>query len=558
MTEHIERITSLQRTIQRKKTELGVETDLLTLKSLRKYRDLTRLTYPASTQKYVYLTKGRFEPFAKVSAVSYPKVGELVHAYQKIKQDLAKAIVAQLSTDQPLAEQVKTLNTYLAEQTLLKNHRFEVPTHPQEVAFAIYLFDKYAKKKTNEVFQLVRIGVDPSPYVTFDYTYSSKICGFYRGLNQFAGERVMMVSGPEILAEGVFMKLVLDYLAASPAHLARLQEKLSDHLVFPDGFEFLTPEGLKAALDVQTETCCDVLKVIFVLTFEDMMGHAVELTDFETRLTAEHSDYAKTYMTKKAIPKKLQAYMANNAFLETFGYVEVDESCELDKLQALSAEFQRVKQQLPFPLAKDHSLRFRRLGNHKALGIYFANFKTLAVDIHSPSSFIHEWFHLLDFTHDLLSFNSDFHPLLQTYRQLMDETVDQLPTEDVRYQEWHHGKKKHGRDYYRSTEEAFARMGELYVSDVLGFRSSFNKIEADYQKGLNPIVYPRDAAFLAQVQVYFERLFAELGIVPQLNEADAVVTDSTPTLQSAKVDDLTPLPVDPNPEAPVVQLALEL
>lgn len=41
--------------------------------------------------------------------------------------------------------------------------------------------------------------------------------------------------------------------------------------------------------------------------------------------------------------------------------------------------------------------KVRKLGNHKALGLYYPEAKVLVVDVDSPSSFIHEYGHLLDY-----------------------------------------------------------------------------------------------------------------------------------------------------------------
>ena len=45
---------------------------------------------------------------------------------------------------------------------------------------------------------------------------------------------------------------------------------------------------------------------------------------------------------------------------------------------------------------KGNSIRFRKLGNHKAIGLYYPLIQCLCVDLRNTTSFIHELGHLID------------------------------------------------------------------------------------------------------------------------------------------------------------------
>lgn len=116
-----------------------------------------------------------------------------------------------------------------------------------------------------------------------------------------------------------------------------------------------------------------------------------EAAEYEDRLT---KDYASVWETKKNIPKKVLKVMAETSFNDVFGYVEIDEMCDLDKIRELEKEWKAIVKILGLGDYKDTALRFRKLGNHKAAGLYFPFLRCLCVDVRYPSSMVHEVFHI--------------------------------------------------------------------------------------------------------------------------------------------------------------------
>ena len=135
---------------------------------------------------------------------------------------------------------------------------------------------------------------------------------------------------------------------------------------------------------------------------------------YEHYITASYlkenaSDYAKSYEQKKNIPKKILAAMRSSEYNNYFGYVEYDESCDIEKISENAKEFSAVKNSfLPFVDCKKNVIRFRRLGNHKAAGLYYPKLKCLCVDVNNPWSTIHEFGHLIDYEYGMMSLQDDF------------------------------------------------------------------------------------------------------------------------------------------------------
>ena len=180
------------------------------------------------------------------------------------------------------------------------------------------------------------------------------------------------------------------------------------------------------------------------------------------------SEVATALQTKKNITDKVQTAMDNSDFLNLgFTYVEFDNETDLAKIKTLENEWKEIKPQLSEMNVKP-SLRFRKLGKHKATGLYSPSHNTLCVDIRNVQAMIHEVGHFIDFKlkGSNLSMQADFKPILNSYR----EQVNALPSDSYVV------KKK---NYYLTPTEVFARAYELYMSNKIS--TSFLKSEEDYQ-----------------------------------------------------------------------------
>lgn len=508
-----ERIVSLRRTIKEKQKSLGLDVDVLQLKGLKKYGNLQAITYPKSvTDYYFHLFAGSASDYEVRYRVNQT-IGEHRHLYQKIADEISKKLLATFHPNEEVGtdEVISLVQSYAKEETCLQEVLvLEKVTLTSEETFIQQIFSERGKKRISQVVKWIADEKgEPTPfYTTFEIKIPPRLLkGTWT--KTFTGQQAVIYDVTDLLAKATLFKIVADFLYHSPENVQLISKKLEKVMTFDtELFQSLTKEAFLAVLKDNHFKTPDFFKSILVLTLEEMIQDGMEIQELEKRLTALNSSYAKTYMTKKNIPLKIQNFMKNNHFLAMFGEVEADELCDLEKLNQLADEFILLSKQLYLPQAKDHSLRFRRLGHHKAAGIYYPGFNTLAVDIDSPHSFIHEWFHLIDFENLLLSADSDFKPLLNLYRRLVDESVEALGEEDATYQAWFHKKSKYSRAYYLSNEEAFARMGELYVSEILEIKSSFN--EKRRETLIEQLVYPTDLELMLAIKDYFDGLFNRL------------------------------------------------
>lgn len=235
----------------------------------------------------------------------------------------------------------------------------------------------------------------------------------------------------------------------------------------------------------------------------DRKGDAVKSVLYYESLSKEH---ARSFQNKKEsnFPQKTLREMEESRFNNWFGFVEIDELCDLEKVRTLCEEFSAFKETyLKGLVLKEVTLRFRRLGNHKAAGLYYPHLKCLCVDINNPSSFIHELGHCID--HEgaegstALSSQRWFYKIWAKYCNCFDRYMSSHPGEAAQL------KGKYDRDYYRVKTEVFARCFEIYVVRVLGVENSICKPDEE------SFAYPKDEELDRMIREYFGRLFEKLG-----------------------------------------------
>lgn len=208
----------------------------------------------------------------------------------------------------------------------------------------------------------------------------------------------------------------------------------------------------------------------------------------------EEADYARSYETKKNLPKKITAAMDCSLFHIVFPYVEYDETVDLVKVRKLENEFVSLNNTVfRKGTMNGYSLRFRRLGCHKSSGIYYPIQKCMCVDISHPDAFVHEFFHMLDYSAGSASKKISFWNVYNKYVSLF---VTQLPKIELE-----HLKKSVARknfQYYKRKTEVFARCGEIYISRILG-------IETSLVGKVDTFAYPDDEELNSLIQEYFSK-----------------------------------------------------
>lgn len=211
-------------------------------------------------------------------------------------------------------------------------------------------------------------------------------------------------------------------------------------------------------------------------------------------------DHALSFQTKRNIPKATLKAMEESLLNEFFGYVEFDEDVDLAKVSVIAEQFMAFKETFFSSVdASTVSIRFRKLGNHKALGLYYPYVNCLCVDVSSPSSLTHEFGHMIDYLNGNLSLKPEFTKVLNLY----EKHIGKKMTEDKAFATLMNGKGKYNKSYFLKPTEIFARSFELYCVKVLKVNNSLVPTEDSF--GLE---YPMTEEYMDLICKYFQNLFA--------------------------------------------------
>ena len=194
---------------------------------------------------------------------------------------------------------------------------------------------------------------------------------------------------------------------------------------------------------------------------------------------------------------KHQDYMKENSFLTVYRYIEVDEDCDLDKMQELEKEFLALGDILgkhPY----DASIRFRKLGRHHASGLYSPAYQCVCIDVRSPNSYVHEFLHMYDHFHGMLSEGYDFKEIRLQYEACLQEYLSDCEDPDLKARL--NGNSKYNLDYYFVPTEVFARCGELYFTRFRGVDNSLLRFERGFD-------YPENEKLLELIKKYYDQHF---------------------------------------------------
>ncbi|WP_026653543.1 LPD1 domain-containing protein [Butyrivibrio proteoclasticus] len=243
-----------------------------------------------------------------------------------------------------------------------------------------------------------------------------------------------------------------------------------------------------------------VIDMVLELVFDNFKEKVATLNYFKEN----EKSRAKVYQTKKNIPEKVVKAMQENELNSFFGYVEFDEEVSLDKTSDLIDEFTAFKETYLKSLdTSSVSIRFRKLGNYKAAGLYFPEIGCLCVDIRHPDSLIHEYGHCIDNVvgnKKRLSEEADFYGCYSAYRRAFSTAV--LKSDDAKDKL----KGKYKSDYYLQRTEVFARCFEMYVVRTLGMTNSICK--PDENMGF---AYPDDNELMDRINTYFSKLLSDIN-----------------------------------------------
>lgn len=270
----------------------------------------------------------------------------------------------------------------------------------------------------------------------------------------------------------------------------------------------------------------------FVQSYIETTYNLFLQTEYEKEI--EKQTRASAWQTKKNINKETREIMEKTSLKNYFGFVELDNEVDLTLFVQFEQEMTRIHAVLPKTGNVVPDLRLRKLGNHKALGMYVPGNHTIAIDFRDTSdaiggvgiqSFVHEYGHALDYGHgngQLLSMTEEFKEIVTRYRDNLSLSASTTYV----------GKKA---DYYGTPTEVFARSFELYLSEA-GFASALIKSKEVYQTKTEYTLF--DSDMRAQVTTYFDQHFPMIKEQIQLLQDKEIQATVSP-LKEATVTEPT-------------------
>ena len=254
--------------------------------------------------------------------------------------------------------------------------------------------------------------------------------------------------------------------------------------------------------------CRNVISSIYSSILEDYCK-SIKCTAYEIeRERVAKSDYASSYQDKKTTNQKYLKAAEDSILKKYFSKIEIDIDVDL-KL------FKEYEKQIAYfynlfgVTVEGLVLRLRKLGKHRAAGLFFPHANCLCVDIRSPSSFVHEFFHAIDYNKGTEYVRCHSFPEFKAIHRLYTKSID----EELKKMDKSNplkgrllGNSKYNIDYYKDPYEVFARCGEMYFHELYGDKYSISN------ELLNEsIFYPiKNDVIVGAVKIYFDELFKKI------------------------------------------------
>lgn len=291
--------------------------------------------------------------------------------------------------------------------------------------------------------------------------------------------------------------------------------------------------------------------------FEGAINH-IAFVEHNFVLNQKYSSQSGATIATIQTDKKYQDSELNKSTIFNqlgFRKVEVDtqkyEGKEFDYnlFRKVEEDFEEICNKLPHASAQPE-LKFRKLGKHKATGLYAPFLNILAVDVRNTESFIHEYGHYLDYKHgdkENYSLRDDFEHIITsysnnfkiTYQKKEDELLTRLmkasketasgtsivSLEEKRLSAELELLKKSNKmfDYFTTPTEIFARGFELWVFETITSNSSLLASRETYS---SRIEYVSFNGIKESLFSFFATIFPEATI--QMNSFAASRTILTP------------------------------
>jgi len=249
------------------------------------------------------------------------------------------------------------------------------------------------------------------------------------------------------------------------------------------------------------------------------------------------SEYARVFETKKNINKEVENLMEASKFKSYFDFVEYDNETDKVKIKQIEDDFIKVYDYLGLDSIKTYvgnrTIRFRKLGKHRALGLYWPGYNCVCIDLDGVSSTLHEILHMLDYTTLKRGYLRDldgFRAMSIRYVNEMDKQVSSMNDNDL-FKTSYFSSNKYNRNYYRNRAEVFARCGEIYLRKVL-------KLDSNLLNLCDGPQYPCSDELLNMIDRFYGKyLFTKIRHIDNKVSSSSNANTSIENCYDLKVDD---------------------
>lgn len=208
----------------------------------------------------------------------------------------------------------------------------------------------------------------------------------------------------------------------------------------------------------------------------------------------EHSGSVATAYEDKKNPDKIRQDMMKNTRLNKyFRKVEIDNDVDPAEFAQFEKDYEDVMNKLPkIPKGREPELRIRKLGKHKANGIYFPHKNTVSIDVRTSGSFVHEMAHQYDFAiKGNASLRDDFREITNDYSKSLKVPATE-PSSRL--------------EYLNTPTEVLARGFECYAHQKLGINNKLIDVSKFDNYDHEPFKNPK---LKEKVFAFFDKLYDE-------------------------------------------------
>lgn len=199
------------------------------------------------------------------------------------------------------------------------------------------------------------------------------------------------------------------------------------------------------------------LAVDALLALEDAQDEGSNFRAQQKYVKETSSTVATAFDDKKNPDELHKKMMKNTPLNKFFRKVEIDNDVDAAEFEDFERAYAEVRASMPtIPAGREPELRIRKLGKHRATGLFAPHKNAVAIDVRDSSSFVHEMSHHWDIAvMGNASLSPEFRDVVRGYSKGL-----RVPP----------GLSKKA-DYYTTPTEVFARGMEVYLNERKGINN---------------------------------------------------------------------------------------